>query len=117
MQLYRVQFPREEDQYLGTRAEAHAHAKKNFPKNLWHEAAIELVEFETDKASWLNVMNDHVPLGWKVVTRWVLTARGGLKEDNPDAAPEPKPKARAIEPPPEADPGDAWPFATRPAAR
>lgn len=84
MQLYRVNFPGIEPQYEGTRVEAHKHAKKTFDKKAWYDVTIELVSFDIDKTSWISMMNDSVPSNLKVTNRWVLTDRGGLKEERVD---------------------------------
>lgn len=75
--------PDKPDHYCGTLGEAHAMGKKE-PKHRWPCVFVDEVEWETDKAAILRMVNDegkYQTMGDRI---WTLTARGGLRELSPE---------------------------------
>ncbi len=64
--------------YHGTQADAHADAKV-WPKHLWPDLRIELVDVPTDKGSIGKLLNNE-SLALIVQRTWKLTPRGGIVE-------------------------------------
>lgn len=64
--------------YAGTRAGAHAHARRAIDKNA---ALVELCDVNVSKACVVDLLNG-VPPPMRVLRTWSLTARGALREAN-----------------------------------
>ncbi len=85
MNVYMVSDGREDEvKFFGTRSEAHAHAKTLN----WFNVIVELRDVPLDKKNVLMLMNiaEKQEAAWdeyefKRRRRWVMSARGGLKDD------------------------------------